>query len=63
MTGKPKCIVHGQVGTLLQHKKEHQLAAPQSFSQRCAVLFHHLQLDDVELGGELTGEPLNYRAL
>ncbi|KAK9365756.1 hypothetical protein V1509DRAFT_632027 [Lipomyces kononenkoae] len=22
-TGKPKCIVHGQGGTLLQHKKEH----------------------------------------
>ncbi len=24
-TGKPKCIVHGQGGTLLQHRKEHQL--------------------------------------
>jgi len=24
-TGKPKCIVHGQGGTLLQHKKEHHL--------------------------------------
>ena len=24
-TGKPKCIVHGQGGTLLQHKKEHQM--------------------------------------
>ncbi len=24
-TGKPKCIVHGQGGTLLQHIKEHQL--------------------------------------
>ncbi|ODV91978.1 hypothetical protein CANCADRAFT_563 [Tortispora caseinolytica NRRL Y-17796] len=24
-TGKPKCIVHGQGGTLLQHKKEHQI--------------------------------------
>ncbi len=24
-TGKPKCIVHGQGGTLMQHKKEHQL--------------------------------------
>ena len=22
-TGKPKCIVHGAVGTLIQHKKEH----------------------------------------
>ncbi|MGB0685622.1 MAG: AMP-binding protein, partial [Planctomycetota bacterium] len=24
-TGKPKCIVHGQGGTLLQHRKEHRL--------------------------------------
>ena len=24
-TGKPKCIVHGQGGTLIQHMKEHQL--------------------------------------
>lgn len=24
-TGKPKCIVHGQGGTLLQHRKEHSL--------------------------------------
>jgi acetoacetyl-CoA synthetase len=24
-TGKPKCIVHGSIGTLLQHKKEHVL--------------------------------------
>ena len=26
-TGKPKCIVHGAVGTLLQHLKEHRLHA------------------------------------
>ncbi|KAL8860042.1 MAG: hypothetical protein Q9178_003591 [Gyalolechia marmorata] len=24
-TGKPKCIVHGAIGTLIQHKKEHAL--------------------------------------
>ncbi|KAI9796999.1 MAG: hypothetical protein M1825_006278 [Sarcosagium campestre] len=24
-TGKPKCIVHGAIGTLIQHKKEHDL--------------------------------------
>ncbi|KAL9603062.1 MAG: hypothetical protein Q9219_001426 [cf. Caloplaca sp. 3 TL-2023] len=24
-TGKPKCIVHGAIGTLIQHKKEHVL--------------------------------------
>ncbi|KAJ6261936.1 hypothetical protein Dda_2735 [Drechslerella dactyloides] len=26
-TGKPKCIVHGAAGTLIQHKKEHQLCS------------------------------------
>lgn len=24
-TGKPKCMVHGAIGTLIQHKKEHDL--------------------------------------
>ena len=24
-TGKPKCIVHGSIGTLIQHKKEHDI--------------------------------------
>jgi acetoacetyl-CoA synthetase len=24
-TGAPKCIVHGSIGTLIQHKKEHQI--------------------------------------
>ena len=24
-TGKPKCIVHGAIGTLIQHKKEHAI--------------------------------------
>ena len=24
-TGKPKCIVHGAIGTLVQHKKEHEI--------------------------------------
>ena len=24
-TGKPKCIVHGALGTLIQHKKEHEI--------------------------------------
>ncbi|KAL8951426.1 MAG: hypothetical protein Q9222_002587 [Ikaeria aurantiellina] len=24
-TGKPKCIVHGAIGTLIQHKKEHDM--------------------------------------
>ena len=40
-TGVPKCIVHGAAGTLLQHKKEQMI--------RSRILFHNLQLDDVEL--------------
>ena len=26
-TGKPKCIVHGAIGTLIEHKKEHDIQA------------------------------------
>lgn len=33
-TGKPKCIVHGAGGTLLQHLKEHQLHTNISLSDR-----------------------------
>jgi len=33
-TGKPKCIVHGAGGTLLQHLKEHQLHADLSRDDR-----------------------------
>jgi acetoacetyl-CoA synthetase len=33
-TGKPKCIVHGAGGTLLQHKKEHQLHVDVSADER-----------------------------
>ncbi len=47
-TGKPKAIVHGAGGALLQHLKEHLLhtdAGP----RHSAVLLHHLRLDDVEL--------------
>ena len=47
-TGVPKCIVHGQGGTLLQHLKEHRLHGDVQ-AARSRVLFHHLRLDDVEL--------------
>jgi len=40
-TGKPKCIVHGQGGTLLQHLKEHQLHADVGPSTR---LFYYTTL-------------------
>ncbi|RPA83348.1 acetoacetate-CoA ligase [Ascobolus immersus RN42] len=31
-TGRPKCICHGAIGTLLQHKKEHQIHASMTSS-------------------------------
>ncbi len=33
-TGKPKCIVHGQGGTLLQHMKEHRLLCDEKRDDR-----------------------------
>lgn len=33
-TGAPKCIVHGAIGTLIQHKKEHQLHCSMGPSSR-----------------------------
>ena len=49
-TGKPKCIVHGIGGTLLQHLKELQLQCDVQ-AGRPGLLLHHLRLDDVELAG------------
>ncbi|KAK9361235.1 hypothetical protein V1504DRAFT_98562 [Lipomyces starkeyi] len=37
-TGKPKCIVHGQGGTLLQHKKEHLIHMDMKAGE---VFFHY----------------------
>ena len=49
-TGKPKCILHGAGGTLLQHLKEHRLHVDVK-AGRPLVLLHDLRLDDVELAG------------
>ena len=37
-TGKPKCIVHGAGGTLIQHLKEHQLHV--NLADRSRILFY-----------------------
>lgn len=37
-TGKPKCIVHGAGGTLIQHLKEHQLHV--NLTNRSRILFY-----------------------
>ena len=55
-TGKPKCIVHGIGGTLIQHLKEHRLG-------RASVLLYYMRLDDVELAGERFGHRSNRSAL
>ena len=39
-TGKPKCIVHGAGGTLLQHLKEHQLHVDLGSSSRFSSTQH-----------------------
>src|SRR4051812_2771641 len=46
-TGKPKCIVHGAGGSLLEHVKEHRLHTDLRPGER--MYFHQLRLDDVEL--------------
>lgn len=33
-TGKPKCIVHGAIGTLIQHKKEHAIQSSMNLGDR-----------------------------
>lgn len=48
-TGKPKCIVHGVGGTLLQHMKEHQFHG--NMKEGDTFLLYNLWLDDVELDG------------
>ena len=47
-TGRPKCIVHGAGGTLIQHLKEHQLHV--NLANRTKnFLLHYVWLDDVAL--------------
>ncbi|EMD65225.1 hypothetical protein GGP41_003857 [Bipolaris sorokiniana] len=68
-TGAPKCIVHGAIGTLLQHKKEHILhcsIAPQSrlfYFTTCTWMMWHWLVSGLASGATLVlydGSPFRY---
>ena len=58
-TGKPKCIVHGAGGTLIEHVKEHRLhcdLAPDDklfFQTSCAWMMWNWQLSALASGAEI----------
>lgn len=58
-TGRPKCIVHGAGGTLLEHHKEHRLHGDLSpadkllFHTTCAWMMWNWQLSALACGTEL----------
>lgn len=68
-TGKPKCIVHGAIGTLLQHKKEHILhcsISPKSrlfYFTTCTWMMWHWLVSGLASGATLVlydGSPFRY---
>ncbi|KAF1941435.1 acetoacetate-CoA ligase [Clathrospora elynae] len=68
-TGAPKCIVHGAIGTLLQHKKEHILhcsIAPSSrifYFTTCTWMMWHWLVSGLASGATLVlydGSPFRY---
>jgi acetoacetyl-CoA synthetase len=68
-TGAPKCIVHGAVGTLLQHKKEHIIhcsISPQSrlfYFTTCTWMMWHWLVSGLASGATLVlydGSPFRY---
>ncbi|KAE8846182.1 hypothetical protein HRS9139_00749 [Pyrenophora teres f. teres] len=68
-TGAPKCIVHGAVGTLLQHKKEHVIhcsITPQSklfYFTTCTWMMWHWLVSGLASGATLVlydGSPFRY---
>jgi acetoacetyl-CoA synthetase len=68
-TGAPKCIVHGAVGTLLQHKKEHILhcsITPRSrlfYFTTCTWMMWHWLVSGLASGATLVlydGSPFRY---
>jgi acetoacetyl-CoA synthetase len=70
-TGAPKCIVHGAIGTLLQHKKEHILhcsITPQSrlfYFTTCTWMMWHWLVSGLASGATLVlydGSPFRYRS-
>ncbi|KAL5115575.1 hypothetical protein ACEQ8H_006551 [Pleosporales sp. CAS-2024a] len=68
-TGAPKCIVHGAIGTLLQHKKEHIIhcsITPQSrlfYFTTCTWMMWHWLVSGLASGATLVlydGSPFRY---
>lgn len=68
-TGAPKCIVHGAIGTLLQHKKEHIIHSSISPSSRlfyfttCTWMMWHWLVSGLASGATLVlydGSPFRY---
>jgi acetoacetyl-CoA synthetase len=68
-TGAPKCIVHGAIGTLLQHKKEHIIHCSITPSSRlfyfttCTWMMWHWLISGLASGATLVlydGSPFRY---
>ncbi|KAF2138648.1 uncharacterized protein K452DRAFT_290301 [Aplosporella prunicola CBS 121167] len=68
-TGAPKCIVHGAIGTLIQHKKEHVLhcsIGPGSrlfYYTTCTWMMWHWMISGLATGATLVlydGSPFRY---
>ena len=68
-TGAPKCIVHGAIGTLIQHKKEHALhcsIGPQSrlfYFTTCTWMMWHWLVSGLASGATIVlydGSPFRY---
>ena len=58
-TGKPKCIVHGAIGTLIQHKKEHVIQCDIRLADRlfyfttCTWMMWHWLISGLATGATL----------
>ena len=58
-TGKPKCIVHGAIGTLIQHKKEHEIHSGIGLGDRffyfttCTWMMWHWLISGLSSGATL----------
>jgi acetoacetyl-CoA synthetase len=68
-TGKPKCIVHGAIGTLIQHKKEHSIHCSLGPSSRllyfttCTWMMWHWLVSALACGATVIlydGSPYRY---
>ncbi|OCK78802.1 acetoacetate-CoA ligase [Lepidopterella palustris CBS 459.81] len=68
-TGAPKCIVHGSIGTLIQHKKEHMLQCSITPNSRlfyfttCTWMMWHWLVSGLASGATLVlydGSPFRY---